>query len=30
MSLRLGGIAAIVGAVILGVSWFGTISGPCR
>ncbi len=27
MSLRLGGIAAIVGAVILGVSWFGTISG---
>jgi hypothetical protein len=27
MSLRVGGIAAILGAVILTVSWFGTISG---
>jgi hypothetical protein len=27
MSLRVGGIAAILGAVILGVSWFGTIFG---
>ncbi len=27
MSLRLGGIAAIVGAVILAVSWIGTITG---
>jgi hypothetical protein len=27
MSLRVGGVAAISGAVILAVSWFGTISG---
>jgi hypothetical protein len=27
MSLRVGGIAAIVGAVILAVSWFGALSG---
>jgi hypothetical protein len=27
MSLRLGGIAAILGAAILAVSWFGTVSG---
>ena len=27
MSIRLGGIAAITGAMILAVSWFGTIAG---
>jgi hypothetical protein len=27
MSLRVGGISAIVGAVILAVSWFGTLTG---
>ena len=27
MSIRLGGIAAITGALILAVSWFGTIAG---
>ena len=27
MSLRVGGVAAIIGAVILAVSWFGTMSG---